>query len=76
LGQQIYALMQKAARWAGINVGPGEKFTVGIIKAILEKMLSTLRSMATVALSAVTHHIRPEALGLSGGWVIVDGQDL
>ncbi len=70
LGNQIYTLLKYAAQWAGITAVKTADFTAGIIKAILVKMLDTIKLLATEAMSFITRNITPMSIGLAGAWVL------
>jgi pimeloyl-ACP methyl ester carboxylesterase len=67
LGEQIFQLLRFAAQWAGITLASGAEFTAGVIRAILMRMLDTLRALTTDALANPTRFLRPLPLALAGG---------
>ena len=70
LGQKIYTLLKHAAVWAGIKAVEGADFTAGMIKRILSKMLSTLRTLAANSLAFISRNITPMTIGLGAAWAL------
>ncbi|MEL7448386.1 MAG: lipase family protein [Pseudomonadota bacterium] len=70
LGNQIYTLLKYAAQWAGITAIKTADFTAGIIKAILVKMLDTMKLLASEAMDFLTRNITPLTIGLAGTWAL------
>ena len=62
LGEDIMYLMRMTAKWANITIAKGASFTASIIKAILDRMLATLRSMAMTALTRAAVGLTPMGL--------------
>jgi triacylglycerol lipase len=72
-GERVYQLLTYAASWAGITVAKTADFTASIIRAILNRMLDSIREMAVAAFAAITHNIRPMAIGIAGAWALSGG---
>ena len=63
-GNTVINLLWSLAKWAGIQISNAKDFTVEIIKAILLKMLVTVKTASNSALDAVQRNITPASLYL------------
>lgn len=66
LGAKLLSILGYAAKWAGIQVANAADMSAAIIKAILSKMLGTLKAISISALTAITRNITPVQIGIAG----------
>jgi triacylglycerol lipase len=76
LAADVFALLRHAAVWAGIQIAAGADFTTQVVSAILQTMLSHLKSMAAHALVTMGKNLVPVPLILAGGWALSGGAPL
>lgn len=76
LGKQIFKLLGYAAKWAGIAVADGAEYSAAVIKAILSKMLTTLKNMASNAIDFASRNITPVTIGIAGALTLTAGSAL
>lgn len=67
LGDAVLHLLRCAALWAGVQIKSAAEMTVDIVRAILEKMLSAIRTLAFNALSTAGKMLTPMPLIMAGG---------
>lgn len=72
LGEQIFQLLNHAAKWAGVDLAPGADFTARIIGSILSTMLAAMKQMAIASLQIATRNIKAMPLVVAGGWALFD----
>jgi hypothetical protein len=70
LGEKVLELLRFAATWAGIQVTAAAEFTAAMIRRILSKMLSSLRTLSTDALNVASRNILPMSVAFAGAYVL------
>ena len=70
LGAKIFQLLKYAAIWAGIKAVESTDFTASVIRLILAKMLSSLKSLTDNALIFASNHLDPVTIGITGAWAL------
>jgi triacylglycerol lipase len=70
LGETVLNLLEYTAIWAGIIVTGRENFTAEIVRMLLDKMLSALKTIGINAIHKTTSNIKPIAFTLAGAWTL------
>ena len=73
LGEEIFKLLRYLGVWAGITIAKAADFTYMLIKGLLDKMLASLRTVATQCITRGVNYTAPLTIaglevlsGLSG----------
>lgn len=70
LGKTVIRLLSYAATWAGIQANKAADFTFTVIRALLEKMLVSMRFLAASAIRRVPYNLTPMPIDLAGSWIL------
>jgi pimeloyl-ACP methyl ester carboxylesterase len=70
LGERIYQVLKYAATWAGVKAVETADFTTEVIKAILGKMLATLRALAMRSVNEAARNITPARIAIVGAGLL------